>query len=771
MSQTVSQTIRKTDILITNKTNAGMRRQFSLFLMRWVCLLLFFSCTATISNDARELYNQGIAAKLQKDWEKAASLLLEARDKAGPDETLRFQSALQLAETYSFASDAKEDPQEKLETVSKAIAWLRDAAVSESTDKTPKYNLEILLLRAQRLADSINKGKNGLLQRIEKSIETQRQLRDALRGVFVMQQNDKPLALAPVKDIAENQRVQMADVSTVFDLIQLELDKLATTADTEKSPQDLARANQLSIARTYIVSARDQMNESRRQLRENHLSNQPLHNWPITGAHKNSIDALESLKSAKSQFLDPQQILSQLASEQAKLIASTKDWTDTRTQARPWYTADFFTEIQTRIQSQTQELLSRLPDSSSKTADNAVQSDPQKALAALASKDLQKAVSSMQSVVPLLSSGDTSLRISAIGKETKALQYLVSALEAFANAKQMIEIIYQSHSKLQQRLVAEQFSDTKRQDGFLRNDSRIRKLEAILQTEKQAPAQGATNPGQEEQQPDPKKEELYNRALELRESIEKQLANTHQAIQQNRHDHASQYAVAADTELSELRRLFFSLVEHLKQLYRDQAQTQDKVAATADTDDPQQQVSKLEPLHAEQTQHTALASALTEEMQKMVNAASAEQSNPSADPSADPEQAEKLQEAIAEMQEAITNSQTASDFLSEAIASLSHASYDMEPLLAEQISALEHIAMAIRILEPPQESPDKQNDDKKEQSDSTDADDSDQNQQKDQGSKQQQQMREQRIRDQQNQRYQQKKNRQNRSIQKPQKDW
>src|SRR5258706_6330205 len=95
----------------------------------------------------------------------------------------------------------------------------------------------------------------------------------------------------------------------------------------------------------------------------------------------------------------------------------------------------------------------------------------------------------------------------------------------------------------------------------------------------------------------------------LRADAEKLIGQTDAAIKANKDPLTP--AKAADAKLDELRRIFFSVIEHLQDLIRQQGETRDQTStASGQLDD--ERAPKLPGLASRQDQHGQLAKAITD---------------------------------------------------------------------------------------------------------------------------------------------------------------
>ena len=156
-------------------------------------------------------------------------------------------------------------------------------------------------------------------------------------------------------------------------------------------------------------------------------------------------------------------------------------------------------------------------------------------------------------------------------------------------------------------------------------------------------------------------------------------------------------AEATLAALDELRRLFFSIVEHLRALRADQADTHDRTAALqagrwADIDAME---ASLGLAGERQRGHAQLAGALAATLAEQADAAAGATSAEGAAP-ADPAAGRPFAEAADEVRKAGGRMTRAAAQLAQAAQQA--ASPVVEPVLEDQVAAVEHLDNALRIL-------------------------------------------------------------------------
>jgi len=684
----------------------------------------------------RTRYNRGLRSFTDGEHEQAAELFLAARDEAGTDRELRFRAAFNLGLALAAQADAatEEAPQRAIDTLRQAAAWFRDSVRLRPEDEDARINLEVVLRRIQVLADQLNQGANRLEARLDRLIDDQRGLRDRVRTLLGRIEEAgagaEPTGFTDEFEVlATSERTLQADAGVVSDLAAEELALIESMGEEERGEQDRIRQVQLTNLDLYLQQARQSLSDSRRLLRR------------LEGdrAQRRAGAALEELKRAREQLLDPIAVMKGMVEDETVLAMHTQALAGFRqgrvridaaaepAAAPPWLVGELLAEQQLQVIARGQELLERLRAGVTNAADGAssaaeVSPEDERFLTAVgeAIPHVEAADLAMQAASNLLPAEDLA---GALRRESEALTELLRAIERFAGVRQLIELAHADQSTSvalltppgEQGAPAEELSTEERTDRLreatARNQERMTRLEALLAEERATKEQGAAPqaaPGQAAPDSEAAAQqaeavrERYERAEELRELAVEELARLAQAIEQSPGS-ARTPAVAASTHIEDLRRLFFSIVEHLEELHRNQTQTHDETASATESEGAEDRLFTLGPLTERQARHRDLGGALTEALAAQAAAAAAE-SDPQAGAGGD-----ALVEATGEVRSATGQMHDAADLLAEASVDDGYAmSYDLGPTLEHQQLAMEHLENAIRLLKPHSDQPQQQ---------------------------------------------------------------
>ncbi len=706
-----------------------------------IAALVVAACSSQIQeHGARAKYNVALDELEQGDYEAAQKAFLEARDSAGHDPELRFRAAYNLGIAYSKQADVlvSDKPQEAIDALYIAAAWFRDAVRLRSHDEDSRVNLELVLKRAQVLADQLNKGDNTLEARLTRVIADQRTLRDRLR-VLMSKIEQSGARANPVafqneyEQLATLERELLSRVGVVGDLAGDERAGIEGTPQDQREQQQQVRLVMLVNLNVYLQAARGSLADTRRALRR------------LRGdkAHRRSDAALVQLKRAREQLLDPVVVLKSIAQDQARIAMETGakraldsgslklDDKDDAQVVPAWLTSEHLADRQRDALERTEELFSRFAAADSERAVQEMKGADakQKRLleAAIAAKPfLAAAVSAMEQATRDLALAQLE---SAGGAQQTAMQQLIRAIELFSHIRDLIELIYRDHSAVATLLDptadGEANTDMSTEEraekvGELnaRDIERLKRLEGLFDDELSTIDAEAQAEAVQGQQADPEKIEATKQRFVQAESLREQALSAIEELSRRvkvvagggKRLSLSEPIDDARENIVELRRLFYSVVEHLKELHRDQSETYDKTASAHAKDDDER-ATLLPPLATSQTEHLQMADAIAQALEEQADAATAAVAQ---DPKA-AQQAEAFAGAAQEVRAAIESMTGASVVLTRAVEDLETTSSDLSPALEDQPVAIEHLENAIKLLEPPQQDEQQQDEEKQDE--------------------------------------------------------
>jgi hypothetical protein len=728
--------------------------------------------------DARDKYNDGVAALAKADYDAAEKALLDARSQAGVDPELLFRAAYDLGVAYGAHADQVKlgkdaDLAKALELANQAVSWLGQAGRLRPTDTDTRTNLAVMRARVKAITDELRKGEGKLEVRLDHLIGDQRGVLEEARGAwFAIKQaaGTDPLAEhAKLTRLADRERGIGAETGVVGDLAADEIDAIGKKPEDKRSEDEKVRVIQLKNLDLYLLEGRTRITEARRKLQE----------LAAEDGVARAEAALAALKRARAQLLDPITVMRQVAQDELAVAQDTahgdpgtlrlgtpKLGAAEAPAALPgWLEPAAIGERQGGIRDRLEEVRARLTAATETPAPPPA--DPTKPGASPAppppdpkqAKLLERITAALPSVAGASTAMDHAREAlagkqiqQALAHEQAALEALARAIEQFSDLKQTVELAYAEHQQLLRLLApeaAQQLDATQRakqtRDALSHNLGRMPRLQALLADEIAQLDDKARELAAKASEPagapakDPKAAEAQKQQLE---QAKQQLDQAKQQLEQGKQQmtHAEelrgQAAIAlaaldkaltanqdplppakdADAKLTELRKLLFSVIEHLQELIREQGETRDQTSAANGEDDFTRQ-PKLAGLLGRQDGHAQMAKAITDALAQQADHAAKQAPPPSSggpttphqgpDPKALAGAADEVRQAQGDMGDAHATLTKARDAKT--------ASESLTPGVKSQAKAIEHLDNALKLLQPPPKKNDQDKDQQQQQ--------------------------------------------------------
>ncbi len=560
------------------------------------------------------------------------------------------------------------------------------------------------------------------------------------------------------KTIAKVQREALTQTNLVSENLDNALAKIEEVPEEQRSQEDAYRGYQLKSASPLLENARQAMAGARTQLRDLSMENALRLTNRAFNLVKQAREQLEEplavlghiaedetgfvrIAGAKNMFQTPELL------EKLKKQAQRDD-----VEEPAWLNNDLLSDTQIDVLLRTNRViafLNAVTQAAAKQGDAAVQGQNQEqAEAAKAQMEqirealpfIQKAAEWMQQATQKLERLDYA---GAEGDGLKSLEQLSLAMERFADLKHLIEIAYASQVKIQTLVRGEtggegsELLSRAQQREYLRpllssNIERLERLATLLAKEaakaneqmmKQGGAQGQAGaqggPSEEQMQ---QMQQLFEHAENLRNTAREALVRmsakagqTPEAvvdeqgnpvevdetvvptdIQEAVWSDLSGDALVAEQSLEELRILFFTVIEHVQELLKQQMSTMDQTTDVS-TASEEEKGLKVPAVVDRQRVHEVtsdkLAEVLTKQAEEIQNQGGQQGMQQGVDPA---EIAQRYRQAASELQVASTDMrQVQKDLQAEPLL--------FTEALEGQKSASEHIAKALEYLQPPQQ--------------------------------------------------------------------
>lgn len=668
----------------------------------------------------RGRYNVGLDLLGAGDSQAASDAFLEARDSAGPDPELRYRAAFNLALALASGVAPDAPAEEAIDTLRQSAAWFNDAVrLAPPGDDDARINLELVSKRILALADQLNEG-NRLEARLDRLIDDQRGLRDDVRRLLAEVDAEgagtEPIGFKSDFDsLASRERRLTAEVGEGIDLAAEERLYIEQLPEEQRTPEQTTRAYQLAGVTDYLERARQSLSDARRLLRR------------LAGerAHRRADAALAEMKRAREQLLDPVAVLKAVVRDEMALIDHTRALAAFGQGVRldagrpPWLTPAHLADRQEDAAVRTGGVLGRFEAvAASEPGDGDVGEARTLRAVATATPILADGLAAMRGAIAALEADEAG---AAIPDQERAVRALGEAIEQFAGVRDLIELAYAGQQAAIGLLTPTEdspvatLSTSERAAAIAEivdaNTSRLTRLQGLLAEEAEAAAEAPPEDGDAEDRAQAREAEAQRYALaeDLRAKAADGLADLKPEVTRLAEgggdvESARSAAGATHEALEELRRLFFTIVEHLRELHGEQTETHDTTAtlqfegsADAVEDFPADLGFTAERQSAHATLADALAAALAEQADAAASAPQPQAAG--AQESGDP--TERLAEAAAEVRKAGGRMQSAAAELADAAERATNMTPELEPALGDQTAAIEHLENALRALSPP----------------------------------------------------------------------
>jgi Ca-activated chloride channel family protein len=674
--------------------------------------------------DPREIFNLGVSSLEAGDAEAATASFEKARREAADDGELRFRSAYDLGlASAKRASDLEADsPEEALRALYTAADWFREAIQQRPEHEDSRVNLDVVLRKALLLADAIaQRSAKGVDEELKEIATRQRELVTGLAALQIelaeqSESSDPQNLRREFRTRATEQRALLSDADRLAGEIDAERQGIAGRPEQERTPKDQMRAAQLEGVLHYLHLARERMGQTRRQLRQRQGAR----------AYRRGAAALAELKRALDQLRDPAAVIDALLRDLAETAAGTAALAGSRQelpgQAAPaevpaWLTAESLAEDQRSEADRAGELDQRLL--AALEQDSATTPEQQDLLDAVKNAEPRVAEAAASLGVAAEALGDDD-PLKAAARQREALTSLAEAREWFLDIRGLIELAYADERRLEQLLGAEGAEAEAARKEYLpalrelqehniaRGERLADKLAAAAKAPPPASPDGAApdaDAAEIQKQRFELAQQLLTLALARMDDVQRELAGGASVGWPAAHE-ASRAAVE---KLEALRRLFFSIVEELRDVAQQQLGLADETrdAAALSAAGAEGAAARIGPLSPRQQ-------ALSERTGKLADAL-ADQSNQTGgvvDQEAD------SAETSRRLREAGEHVLLAQEEMEGAVGQLGEEPPNLESTQQRQAASLAELEQALALLVPPEDrkSPDESDSSGKQQS-------------------------------------------------------
>ncbi|MCP4700045.1 MAG: VWA domain-containing protein [Gammaproteobacteria bacterium] len=715
--------------------------------------------------DPRESYNQGLARLKADEADAAEKLLEEARTNAGTDGETRFRATYNLGWVEIKRADAalEAEPQQALTALQRAADWFREAVSLRSGHTESRHNLETVLRRAMELADSLAKrDERDIDTRLQELIKTQREFLGGLRqGVDLGGSDEDPNSAQQSRRIfrglSARQLEALSEGEALSEQAGQEVAALRAKTEEERTPEDAMRETQLDNLLHYVHRARERMGQTRTRLRR----------LQAERAYRRASAALTELKRARDQLLDPVKRLDALLADGIELARTTalksalEDGLSglgqhQEQQAPAWLTEKYLTETQSGLAERTSEFHQGL--SAGLAQDPAAKGQGQAGGKEI-SPEQEQFIEQLREAEPMIGEADKEFADALAALEAgrikdapepqaRALTKLTEARERFLDLRGLIELLYQDENRIDTLLKASPERDSQEigeyvpaaveaQQKNIQRAGRVRdtiKREMLkILTEEEAEEEEKAAGGAQQQPPDKDaaatqaQRQRLEMADKLHLQVEQQMAQARQdleaaeklledtdigvAISGHALNTAGNSVTEALAAVEELRRLFFSVVEHLKETARQQQELNDEteeVRGLAEAREAEETAKALGPLAPRQGSLADRAGTINDALNQQAEHQAKESEkkqgqNQKPSPQPPQQNAQEAADTAERMRQAAEHVATAQTLMLEANTKMKDEPPGLDDIRKQQDEAMEKLLEAVALLEPPQQ--------------------------------------------------------------------
>ncbi len=687
---------------------------------------------------ARELYNQAVVLIETEQWDGAERRLSVARQKAGADGSTRYRATYNLGWVEVKRADKLigQQPEQALVHLKAAADWFREAVRLEPDEAAARENLEMVTRRILVLADALDKHDDTDVEKqLDELIRSQREITRLLQGtverVVALEQPTLPESLKnEFRSLKVEQGMLLSRSEELALNLREETERLEALKDEERDAEQNMRLAQLRNVMAYLNRGGQRIAQARRQLRERQAER----------AYRRASAGLGELKRARDQLRSLIQLLRMVIDDAMLLTRQTGQLSDASQQAPgaspgsrtapKWLTVDYLQDFLTHVMDRTEEIALRMEvglkagedlpslDSEKKNLPSEGEKRQRKALLFA----LKEGLPVMQESRDAFKSADEALSSQLYPKayeaEGRATVLLLKARELFLDIRGLIEVIYGDEKAMKSLLTLE---DKNRRVEFKENLSllgqlqptnldRGKRLGGMLDRELEDVKSGEGDPsamnseGESGDDLDKRRQQLQL-AKTLLDQVMKSFTDINGTIQRSKKtdpnkDEIQKLGGSVDRgirQVEALRRLFFSILEHLKETALRQAVLADDTRDVATLTDESKIESRVAPLVPRQQELSKISREITGSLKKQ-----SEQSPVSMGGQAKGSQSpkQKSQDVSHRLGQAAEHVDAAREAMDKATQKMKAETKELKVIQESQATAVQELVEAIQLLKP-----------------------------------------------------------------------
>ncbi len=633
----------------------------------------------------------------------------------------------------------EQEPKQALAHLQQAANRFRESIRVRPNSNEARHNLEIISRRILELTDALNKSDpRDLATRLDELIQQIRDHQSEIRGVVQQSDrsvSNRPTheLRQPFRRLGVTQRQLISDVQKFADDARGENDAIKAKEPDELSDQENLRSLQITNMLSYLDRALQRMNQSR-SLTRRMQGVRGFGRWSSALSDaKRARDQLRNPVEIISQIIGDASELNDLTRTfQQGRTELELEAIENQSDVPPWLTEELLTESQLAVNERNSELLQVLTQA---VAAQSTESTAQSNTGAAKPTDdpkTQQLLDNIRQSLPLIQSANNSFGLAhenlkqaqfgtAVENQNDAIVSLADAWELFFDIRRLIEAIYRN-----ELIIGQLVAGAKQQPKMMgpmaeavlqpqqKNLERCRRLDSMLDRELLQlagdPSKGANPQNQASGSEPPREEqikaesdrlkfakklveqivgEMNSADLEFEKLVKKFIAtpDVEADVGEDTQDversvevdlelvKAERHVANANEKIEELRRLFFSLIEHLRDTTNRQSNLNDSTLKESVETRPEEN-GRVGSLANKQQQLGEISRRIADALQKQSEQAAAVADQPAQD---DPSAPQVSRQDAAKESEKLFN---ASQFVDTAEKSMNQAASEMQKIAA-----------------------------------------------------------------------------------------
>lgn len=707
----------------------------------------------------RKLYNQAVGLIDAEQWDDAERRLSMAREKAGSDSAARYRATYNLGWVEVKRADGfiGKQPEQALAYLKAAADWFREAVRLEPDEAGPRENLEIVTLRILVLADALAKhDDDDLAQQLDELIRSQREMTRLLQGtVERVAALGQPTLPESLKSEFRSLKVEQGKILSRSEELALtlseETEQLEALKDKERDADQNMRLAQLRNVLAYLYRGGQRIGQARRQLRERQAERAYRRASAGLGELKRARDQLRSLIQLLQRVIGDAMLLTRQTGELSQVSERAPGASPSAKAVPKWLTVEYLQVVLTNVLGRTEEIAARMAagleagdqrasqEAGGKTTPHQVEKRQRKFLLLALNEALplmREARDAFQGAGEALAA---KLSSKAYESEGRATMLLLKARELFLDIRGLIELVYGDEKYLKNLLVQGDKDGTSTikenlpllgqlQSTNLERGKRLgvifdRELEEVQSDETKSPA--TPDKGESGNEQDTRRQQFQLAKMLLSQVMKSftGIDGTIKRLNKNSPDKAEIQRLQGSVEqgikrVEALRRLFFSILDHLKETALRQAILADETRDVATLTDARKLAGGVAPLVPRQqglsTASRAIADSLKIQSEQSPDPMGGLSENYYAGGKTSLKQDSlDIARRLAQASEHVESARKA---MNEAIRTMEDERKDLKATQESQATAVQKLVEAIQLLKPPPEGRQQKQEDESQQS-------------------------------------------------------